>query len=134
MTNDPTYDEQLELLARRGLLPPQPRHAVARQRQPVDRFQRAAYSARCCPNPATQREAVAGVMAIMRNVSVPFGAPYGDFWVQHRVPHGVRPDQPGVLFELTTSPNVIWVEMDRLDLTVGGPSLGDRPVRRIARR
>ncbi len=33
MTNDPTYDEQLQLLAAQGLLASEPRGAVARQRQ-----------------------------------------------------------------------------------------------------
>ena len=47
----------------------------------VDRFQRAAYYSALLPTPTSQRQAVASVMAIMRNVSVPFGAPYGDFGV-----------------------------------------------------
>ena len=50
----------------------------------VDRFQRAAYYSAYSaglPTPTSQRQAVASVMAIMRNVSVPFGAPYGDFGV-----------------------------------------------------
>lgn len=41
----------------------------------VDRFQRAAYYSALLPKPKSEREAIAGVMAIMRNVSVPFGAP-----------------------------------------------------------
>lgn len=47
----------------------------------VDRFQRTAYYSALLPTPTSQRQAVASVMAIMRNVSVPFGAPYGDFGV-----------------------------------------------------
>jgi len=45
---------------------------------PVDQFQRAAYYSALLPNPGSQRQAVAGLMAVMRNVSVPFGAPYDE--------------------------------------------------------
>jgi hypothetical protein len=47
----------------------------------VDRFQRAAYYSALLPEPVDERRAVAGVMAIIRNVSVPFGAPYAEFGV-----------------------------------------------------
>uniref|UniRef100_UPI0021F35D79 linear amide C-N hydrolase n=1 Tax=Mycolicibacter minnesotensis TaxID=1118379 RepID=UPI0021F35D79 len=47
----------------------------------VDRFQRASYYAALLPEPTDTRQAVASVMAIMRNVSVPFGAPYAEFGV-----------------------------------------------------
>ena len=80
MTNDPTYDEQLELLKSR-LLQRQQRHAPARQRQPTDRFPRASYFLAHAPEPKSEREAVAGVLAIARNVSVPFGAPYKGFGI-----------------------------------------------------
>jgi penicillin V acylase-like amidase (Ntn superfamily) len=87
---------------------------------PVDRFQRAAYYSALLPNPGSQREAIASVMAIMRNVSVPFGAPYEDFGVYNTEYRTVTDlTNRMYFFELTTSPNVIWVEMDRLKLDSG---------------
>lgn len=89
---------------------------------PVDRFQRAAYYSALLPTPNSQREAIASVMAIMRNVSVPFGAPYGDFGVYNTEYRTVTDlTNRMYFFELTTSPNVVWVDMDRL-------TLGDTPV------
>jgi choloylglycine hydrolase len=87
---------------------------------PVDRFQRAAYYSALLPKPGSQREAIASVMAIMRNVSVPFGAPYKDFGVYNTEYRTVTDlTNRMYFFELTTSPNVVWVEMDRLKLDDG---------------
>ena len=64
----------------------------------VDRFQRAAYYSALLPEPTDERQAVAGVMAIMRNV---LGAVRRALRrirrLQHRVPHGERPDPPHLL-------------------------------------
>lgn len=81
MTNDPTYDEQLKLLSQQDFSQPSSEMPLPGNVNPVARFQRAAYYSALLPAPGSQREAIAGVMAIMRNVSVPFGAPYHDFGV-----------------------------------------------------
>ena len=82
MTNDPTYDEQLALLKKHGLLQAEQRHAAARQRQgdgpiPARRLllRDAARSRRTSARPWRR------VLAIARNVSVPFGAPYKGFGI-----------------------------------------------------
>ena len=117
MTNDPTYDEQLNLLSLQDFSHPSREMPLPGNVNPVDRFQRAAYYCALLPKPNSQREAIAGVMAIMRNVSVPFGAPYGDFGVYNTEYRTVTDlTNRMYFFELTTSPNVIWVEMDRLKL------------------
>jgi choloylglycine hydrolase len=117
MTNDPTYDEQLELLSRQDFSHPSRDMPLPGNVNAVDRFQRAAYYSALLPAPTSQREAVAGVMAVMRNVSVPFGAPYGDFGVYNTEYRTVTDlTNRMYFFELTTSPNVIWIEMDRLNL------------------
>ncbi len=126
MTNDPTYDEQLALLSRQDFSNPARDMPLPGSVNPVDRFQRAAYYAAHLPNPASKRQSVAGVMAIMRNVSVPFGAPYGEFGfdvynTEYRTVTDVTDRM--YFFELTTSPSVIWIQMDRLDLAAGSPSL-----------
>jgi choloylglycine hydrolase len=120
MTNDPTYDEQLNLLSRQDFSHPTSEMPLPGNVNPVDRFQRAAYYSALLPKPGSQREAIASVMAIMRNVSVPFGAPYKDFGVYNTEYRTVTDVTNRMyFFELTTSPNVIWIEMDRLKLDAG---------------
>ena len=56
----------------------------------------------------------------MRNVSVPFGAPYGEFGVYNTEYRTVCDlTHRMYFFELTTSPSTIWVRMDGLDLSDG---------------
>lgn len=115
MTNDPSYDEQLALLAEHDFSHPSRDLPLPGNVNPVDRFQRAAYYQALLPEPTGERQAVAGVMAIMRNVSVPFGAPYGDFGVYNTEYRTVSDLTHRVYyFELTTSPSVLWVEFDKL--------------------
>jgi choloylglycine hydrolase len=53
----------------------------------------------------------------------PFGAPYGDFGVYNTEYRTVTDlTNRMYFFELTTSPNVLWIHMDRLTLTSGSPS------------
>ena len=120
MTNDPTYDEQLKLLSLQDFSHPSSQMSLPGNVNPVDRFQRAAYYSALLPKPGSQREAIASVMAIMRNVSVPFGAPYHDFGIYNTEYRTVTDlTNRTYCFELTTSPNIIWVEMDRLKLDCG---------------
>ena len=88
----------------------------------TDRFQRAAYYGAMLPEPESEREAIASVLAIARNVSVPFGAPYGEFGIyntEYRT--AINLTKLRYYFELTTSPNVIWVDLSKLNLEVGAP-------------
>ncbi len=128
MTNDPTYDEQLALLSQQDFTHPSRDMPLPGNVNAVDRFQRAAYYSALLPRPDSEREAVASVMAIMRNVSVPFGAPYAEFGVYNTEYRTVTDlTNRMYFFELTTSPNVIWVQMDRLNLTEGAPALAVDP-------
>lgn len=115
MTNDPSYDEQLELLGTQDFSHPSRDMPLPGNVNPVDRFQRAAYYTALLPEPHSQRQAVSGVMAIMRNVSVPFGAPYGEFGIyntEYRTVTDLVNRQ--YFFELSTSPNTIWVQFDKI--------------------
>ena len=128
MTNDPTYQEQLALLSQQDFSHPSKDLPLPGNVNAVDRFQRAAYYSALLPKPATQREAVASVMAVMRNASVPFGAPYAEFGVYNTEYRTVTDlTNRMYFFELTTSPNVIWVHMDGLDLAEGSPTLAIDP-------
>ena len=128
MTNDPTYDEQLALLAKQDFSHPSSTMPLPGNVNPVDRFQRVAYYSALLPEPTSQREAVSAVMAIMRNVSVPFGAPYHDFGIYNTEYRTVTDlTNRRYYFELTTSPTVIWVDMDRLNLAAGAPTVAIDP-------
>jgi choloylglycine hydrolase len=123
MTNEPTYDKQIENLKQyRTFGGDKP---LPGERTPSDRFVRAAYYASGLPKPANQDEAAAFMFSVIRNVSVPFGK--GD------------PDKPNVsstifrsvhdltgqryYFESTYAPNVVWVDMSKLDFSQGRPEM-----------
>ena len=117
MTNDPTYDEQLTLVSQQDFSHPSSAMKLPGNVNPVDRFQRATYYAALLPESADTRQAVASVMAIMRNVSVPFGAPYADFGVYNTEYRTVIDlTEKMYFFELSTSPNVIWIDFGDLKL------------------
>jgi choloylglycine hydrolase len=122
MTNDPTYDEQLALLAKQDFSKPASDMPLPGNVNPVDRFQRAAYYSALLPEPTNAREAAASILAIARNVSVPFGAPYKGFGI-YNTEYRTAADLTNKVyyFELTTSPNVIWTDLSALNLDAGQP-------------
>ncbi len=124
MTNDPSYDEQLALLAGQDFSNPSSDMALPGNVNPRDRFQRASYYSGLLPAPSDERQAVAGILAIARNVSVPFGAPYRNFGVydtEYRTVCDLTNQR--YFFELTTSPNVVWITLANVDLSAGAPVL-----------
>ena len=80
--------------------------------------------ARCCPS-KNDREAIASILAIARNVSVPFGAPNNLpgslFNTEYR--SAIDVTKRRYYFELTTTPNVIWADLTKFDLGEGSPVL-----------
>jgi penicillin V acylase-like amidase (Ntn superfamily) len=128
MTNDPTYDEQLALLSKQDFSHPSRDMPLPGNVNPVDRFQRAAYYSALLPEPTSERQAVASVLAVMRNVSVPFGAPYGEFGVYNTEYRTVCDTTNRLyVFELSTSPSTIWARISGLDLSEGAPTLAVDP-------
>jgi penicillin V acylase-like amidase (Ntn superfamily) len=128
MTNDPAYDQQLALLHKQDFSKPSSDMALPGNVNPRDRFQRAAYYMALLPEPKNEREAVAGVFAIARNVSVPFGAPYEDFGIyntEYRTVMNLTDKR--YYFELTTSPNVIWADLMKMDTSAGAPVMALNP-------
>jgi penicillin V acylase-like amidase (Ntn superfamily) len=128
MTNDPTYDEQLALLKQHDFSKPSSDLALPGNVKATDRFQRAAYFSAMLPEPKSEREAVASVLAVARNVSVPFGAPYKDFGI-YNTEYRTAINLTGrrYFFELTTSPNVLWADLTRFDLSPGSAVLTLNP-------
>jgi len=122
MTNSPTYDEQLVLLKQyAGLGGTKP---LPGTEQAEDRFARGAYYLTKLPEkPDSYQQAVAGVLSVMRNMSTPIGAN--------------DPEKPNIsatlwrtvsdltnkryYFEFTDMPNVVWIDLGKLNLKKGAP-------------
>ena len=121
MTNEPTYDKQIENLKQyRSFGGDKP---LPGERVPTDRFVRAAYYVNNLPTPATSAEGAAYMFSVIRNVSVPFGKP--------------DPEKPNVsstifrsvidltggryYFESTYAPNVVWIDYSKIDFRKGLP-------------
>lgn len=123
MTNSPTYDQQLELLPRwEGLGGDEP---LPGDTSAEHRFARAAYYASRLPEPASQLEAIASMFSVIRNAAQPF-----------RIPDPGKPDASQTIwqsvldltnkryvYESTTRPNIVWVDLDDLDFKEGSPQL-----------
>lgn len=123
MTNSPTFDQQLELVksfAGLGGTDPLPGSTLA-----ADRFARASYYAGRLPEPAGQVEAIAAMFSVIRNAAQPF-----------RIPDPGKPDASQTIwqvvldltnkryvYESTTRPNIVWVDLVDLDFTEGSPQL-----------
>lgn len=122
MTNDPPYDQQIALLKQHDFSKPSSDTPLPGNVKATDRFVRAAYYAAMLPDPKSEREAIAGVLAIARNVSVPFGAPYKGFGI-YNTEYRTAMNLTGrrYFFELTTSPNVVWADLGKFDLNAGSP-------------
>ncbi|MDZ5662285.1 linear amide C-N hydrolase [Nocardioides sp. zg-1308] len=124
LTNEPPYAEQRRLLAEQDFSAPSDTTPLAGNVDPVARFQRAAYFTGLLPPPSSERQAVAGVLAVARNVSIPFGAPYEGFGLYNTEYRTVVDlTNRRYFFELSTSPNVVWIDLDNLDFAPGRPTL-----------
>lgn len=123
MTNSPTYDRQLELLTRwEGLGGDQP---LPGDTAAEHRFARAAYYAAHLPQPTSQVQAIAAMFSVIRNAAQPF-----------RMPDPGQPDVSQTIwqtvtdltnrrfvYESTTRPNIVWVDLADLDFAENTPQL-----------
>ncbi|MGA7396142.1 MAG: linear amide C-N hydrolase, partial [Solirubrobacterales bacterium] len=123
MTNSPTFDQQIELVKKidgLGGNEPLPGSTLA-----SDRFARASYYVGRLAQPQTQLEAIAAMFSVIRNAAQPF-----------RVPDPGKPDASQTIwqtvldltnkryvFESTTRPNIVWVDLADLDFSEGSPQL-----------
>lgn len=123
LTNDPAYDEQLENLARYDFANSTRQTPLPGNVDPVQRFIRASYFLQKLPEPKTEREAIASILSIARNASVPFGAPNNAPGTLYNTEYRTAVDLTNLryFFELTTAPNLIWVELSGLDFNPGAP-------------
>jgi penicillin V acylase-like amidase (Ntn superfamily) len=119
MTNDPPYDQQLELLKAYDFSHPTSDTPVPGNVNPRDRFARATYFLAVLATPKTERDGVAGMFSIARNVSFPFGAPVGSATYDTEYRTVSDATNRRYFFELTTAPNVIWAELKKFNLNAG---------------
>lgn len=128
MTNEPAYGEQLRLLKEKDFSKPSSDTPLPGNVRSIHRFQRASYFGAVLPEPKNEREAIANVLSVIRNVSVPFGAPYGGFGVyntEYRTAINVTKGR--YFFELTTSPNVMWADLSKFKIEAGSPVMSLNP-------
>jgi choloylglycine hydrolase len=132
MTNDPPYDDQLNLLSKMDFTEPGQDTPVPGNISPQARFQRATYFSRFFPNPENMQQAFATLLAAIRSVSVPFGTPYnklGDGFPVYNTEYRTVCDlSHGVYgFELTTTPNFFWVDFANFNPAKGQSALSLTP-------
>jgi penicillin V acylase-like amidase (Ntn superfamily) len=122
MTNDPPFDQQLALLAGKDFSNPSSDTLLPGNVKATDRFQRSAYFLAMLPKPKSEREAISGVMAIARNASVPFGAPYAGFGIYNtKYRTAMNLNDRRYYFELANAPNVVWADLSKFDLKPNAP-------------
>lgn len=115
MTNQPTFDQQLKNLAQYAAFGGEKR--LPGTHEASDRFVRAAYYSKNLPKPKDEREAVAAVMSVMRNVSAPFGVadpqrPNISTTIWRTV---YSLNRATLFYDSTMSANTFWVHYDQLD-------------------
>jgi penicillin V acylase-like amidase (Ntn superfamily) len=123
MTNEPTYDKQIENLKQYRTFGGD--KALPGERTPTDRFVRAAYYAENLPKPANRDEGAAYMFSVIRNISVPFGKPDPKkpnvsstiFRTVHDLTGG------RYYFESTYAPNVVWIDVTKIDFSKGQPEM-----------
>lgn len=124
MTNDPPLDQQLNELQKWDFRDATRVTPVPGNVNPIDRFVRANYFLQTLREPRDEREAIATILSLTRNASVPFNAPYktpGTIYdTEYRTVCNLT-DQRFFL-ELSRSPNVVWVNLQELDFRAGSPS------------
>ncbi len=129
MTNDPPLDEQLAHLATFDLTNATRQTPLPGNVDPKERFVRSAYFLQMLREPKSDREAIAGIIAIARNASVPFGAPNNLPGTLYNTEYRTAIDLTNrrYFFELSTAPNLVWVNVARLNLAPGAPVLALDP-------
>ncbi|WP_067976352.1 linear amide C-N hydrolase [Mycolicibacter icosiumassiliensis] len=122
MTNSPIFEQQLavnaywEQLGGTVMLPGTNRAA--------DRFARASFYVNAIPKSDDVKIALASVLSVVRNVSVPFGIstpgePNISSTRWRTVAHHTR---KLYFFESALTPNVFWVDLTKLDFDEGAPA------------
>lgn len=121
MTNDPPYEEQLAI---RGYWEGIPGTVfLPGTNRATDRFIRASYYLQAIPQTSDAKIATASVFSVIRNASVPYGISTDNQPHISSTRWRVVADQKRLLyyFENVLTPNVVWVDLNKLDLRPGAP-------------
>ncbi|WP_417847707.1 linear amide C-N hydrolase [Thalassoglobus sp.] len=121
MTNQPSFDKQLENLKQYRGFGGEKR--LPGTHEPADRFVRGAYYVKHLPKPTSEREAIAAMMSVMRNVSAPFGIADPERPnVSTTIWRTVTDLSKGVLYyDSVFSPQVFWVDTKKVNFDSGQP-------------
>lgn len=130
MTNEPAYDIQLSNLKRyQGFggtlsLPGDP--------DPLSRFVRAAAYLKTSPKAKNELDAIANILSVIRTAMTPFGAvdtsgnKTEDAWATRWV--SVADVTNNIYyFNSTTAPNIIWIDLNKINFEPGAPALSIDP-------
>jgi penicillin V acylase-like amidase (Ntn superfamily) len=119
MTNSPTFDQQIEHLRQiQGFGGDRPLPGTT---DAADRFARASYYVDRLPQPKTQVEAIAGMLSVLHNAAQPFRVPDPDKPYASQTLWQTVADLTNLryVFESTTRPNIVWVDLADLDFSEG---------------
>lgn len=121
MTNSPPFPEQLANLKKYHVFGGT--EALPGTSEAADRFVRAAYYIQNQTKPSDTRQIVARMLSVMRNVAQPFVRPDPKRpEASHTIWRAVADSTDRLyFFESTLSPNIVWVNLSLLDLSVGAP-------------
>ena len=121
MTNDPVFEEQLAIASYWDQIPGT--IFLPGSNRASDRFVRASYYLRAIPQTSDQKIAVASVLSVVRNVSVPYGiSTEGQPHISSTRWRAVA-DQKHLVyfFETVLTPNLVWVDLKQVDFASGSP-------------
>ncbi len=132
MTNEPAYNIQLSNLKRYqgfgGKLP------LPGDPDPLSRFVRAAAYLKTSPSSNNNLEAIANVLSVIRTTMTPFGAvdtsgnKTEDAWATRWV--SVADITNNIYyFNSTTAPNIIWIDLNKINFNEGAPLLSIDPTK-----
>lgn len=119
MTNSPVYSEQLKL---NSFWSTKDRsHELPGSIQSPDRFVRGSYYLEQLPPTSDPRQALAGVMSVMRNISVPWGTPDPEHPNISPTWWRTLLDQKNRVyyFDSALSPQMVWLNLRQIDFKVG---------------
>lgn len=121
MTNDPPFEQQLAIKGYWENIPATLFLPGSNRAQ--DRFVRASYYINHIPQTSDPQVAVASVMSVVRNVSVPYGISADDQPHLSNTRWRVVSDQKNRIYyyENVLTPNAIWVDFNNMDFNENAP-------------
>jgi choloylglycine hydrolase len=121
MTNDPPYEQQLAIAKYWSNIPG--KAFLPGSVTSADRFARASFFINAIPQTEDIRIAVASVMSVIRNVSVPYGFEIEGFPNLSTTRWRTVADHKNLVyyFETALTPNTFWVDMKNFDFSPGAP-------------